>query len=133
MQQKALLNIVATRDLIPDLTTEAFLASRDGVLGVMGLQRIAESHAEVTKARDQALADASKWYKALENGVRMLDQMPNGTAVTPAQVDALVQRLAATVALDPDERPDGIQEPGDNEPGNPPASGPGNLSNPNPG
>lgn len=132
MRQKALLNIVATRDLIPDLTTEAFLASRDGVLGVMGLQRIAESHAEVTKARDTALGEASKWYKALENGVRLLEQMPGGTAVTPAQVDALVQRLAETVALDPDKRPDGVGDPDDDDPQNPPAGGPGDLSNPDP-
>ena len=110
MIDDGILKLVFARDSIPDLTMEAYLSSLPGVIGAIGFQRIAESHADVAKrARDAAAQLRSlsdEHTEVMEAGARIFHQIEPDGAVSKEQISAMVTALRAVAA-----KPVGDREP----------------------
>ena len=101
---EAILTLFFARDNIPDLTAEAFLASKPGVIGAIGSKKIFESHAEQEKRRKEAEAAALKFRGVIEDVARLLEGKEATADVTPKMFDDALKRIADLVALDPKHR-----------------------------
>lgn len=108
MIDDGILKLVFARDNIPDLTMEAYLSSRPGVIGAIGFQRIAESHADVEKRAKDVAAQlrslSDEHTEVMEAGARIFHQIEPDGAVTQEQIDAMVAALRAVAAKPVDDR-----------------------------
>lgn len=120
MIDDGILKMVFARDNIPDLAVEAYLSAKPGMIGAIGFQRIAESHAAQTKRADAATAELARiqahhasshaemsalkeqldaQQKALEDAARIEHGLAPESAVTPEQVASTIGDLHKKAAL----------------------------------
>lgn len=108
MLNDGILKLVFAKDSIPDLTMEAYLSSRPGIIGAIGFQRIAESHAEVTKKAKNAETELKSF---VEDAARIMHGIEPGGAVTAQQEKALKDAIKADAAKAVKDRPGKIGDP----------------------
>ncbi|MGI9352461.1 MAG: hypothetical protein ACR2O3_12930 [Rhizobiaceae bacterium] len=109
MIDDGILKLVFARNSIPDLAVEAFLSSRPGVVGAIGFQRIAESHADETKrvveTEKQLRQAKSAHAEFVNNCARIFHLVAPGEEVTDKQVGVVVDLVNSAAQLPVKDRP----------------------------
>ena len=98
---EGILKLVFARNNIPNLTMEAYLSSRPGVIGAIGFQKIAESHAAETKKAELA---ESELTSLVNDAARIFHGLEPGAAVTAEQQNQMKKDIKRLAAMSIDDR-----------------------------
>ncbi len=112
-----MLKIIMTRNNIPDLGMEAYLSTQPGMIGAIGFQRIAESHAgweKKAKAAESQLKAAESnsafQFDRLKDCARILKNKEAGAEISSQEITDVLEEIQEIVALSVADRAARLQK-----------------------